>query len=199
MRILSILVGIVVLIALAAGTAVMLRQSDAPGITTAPPGTTQPIEIAKSEADPEEVLAVAPDAKGDDKVVAYYFHWTTRCQACLDIERHGRGVMRERFVDELEAGRLEWHAYNMEQPEYEHFQAEFELSTPSLVLVRVEDGAIAQWKVLGDVWKLVEIPEDLQDYVEAETRAYLDRAFGPGRGGSARGPLEQGPLTPRAK
>jgi hypothetical protein len=163
MRVLTGLVGFAILVGIATGTAVVLRETDA-----------------------------RPAAhQGPDKVIAYYFHWTTRCQSCLDIERHSRDVMRERFVDELEAGRLEWHAYNMEQPEYEHFQAEFELSTPSLVLVRVEDGAITQWKVLGAVWELVEIPEDLQDYVEAETRAYLGHAFGPGRGGSARGRLRK--------
>jgi hypothetical protein len=149
MRLLIGLIGFAILVGIATGTAVVLRKTDAP------PAAHQ----------------------GPDKVIAYYFHWTTRCQSCLDIERHSRNVMRERFVDELEAGRLEWHAYNMEQPEYEHFQAEFELSTPSLVLVRVEDGAIAQWKVLGDVWKLIETPWVLEDYVEAETRAYLDLTF----------------------
>jgi hypothetical protein len=90
--------------------------------------------------------------------------------------------MIETFGDQLEADRLEWHAHNMEQPEYEHFQTDFELSTASLVLVRLTDGAITEWKVLADVWKLVEVPEDLQEYVEAETRAYLDLAFGTGQG-----------------
>ena len=79
---------------------------------------------------------------------------------------------------ELEAGRLEWHAHNMELPEYEHFQKDFDLSTPSLVLVRLEDGVVAEWKVLGDVWDLIETPADLEDYVRAGTRAYL--ALGPG-------------------
>jgi thioredoxin 1 len=123
----------------------------------------------------------APASDTADKVIAYYFHWTTRCQTCLEIEQYSRNVMIETFGDQLEADRLEWHVHNMEQPEHEHFQTDFELSTASLVLVRLAGGAIVEWKVLPDVWKLVEVPEDLQDYVEAETRAYLDAA-GTGQG-----------------
>jgi hypothetical protein len=179
MRILSILVGIVVLIALAAGTAVMLRQSDAPEGTSAGPGTTQPVESAESETDPEEVLGVAPDAKGEDKVIAYYFHWTSRCQTCLEIEEYSSNVIHESFAHDIAEGRLEWHALNMELPEYEHFQQDFELSTPSLVLVHIDDGRIADWKVLSYVWDLVDTPWDLEEFVKDQTREYLAIAFGP--------------------
>ncbi len=124
---------------------------------------------------PQEVMALPRDG-----IIAYYFHWTTRCHTCLEIEKYSRDVMIESFGDELKSGRLEWHAHNMELPEHEHFQKDFDLSTPSLVLVRLEDEVIAEWKVLGEVWDLVETPADLQDYVRAGTRAYLDRAFGTG-------------------
>jgi thioredoxin 1 len=138
-------------------------------------------EPETAESDAAGARAGADAHQGAEKVIAYYFHWTVRCQTCLEIEKYSRNVMIETFGDQLEADRLEWRAHNMEQPDYEHFQTDFELSTSSLVLVRLADGAIAEWKVLGDVWKLVEIPEDLQDYVEAETRAFLDAA-GTGQG-----------------
>ena len=179
MRILSILAGIVVLIALAAGTAVMLRQSDAPKGTSASPGATQPMEIAESEADPEEVLAVTHEAEGEDKFVAYYFHWSSRCQTCLEIEEYSSNVIHESFADDIEEGRLEWHALNMELPEYEHFQQDFELSTPSLVLLHVDHGQIADWTVLAEVWDLVYTPWDLEEFVKAQTREYLAIAYGP--------------------
>ena len=152
--------------------------SEAPASDTAA-GSLQPVQERPKPAGP---TAGADVHQGADKVIAYYFHWTTRCQTCLEIEQYSRNVMIETFGDQLEADRLEWHAHNMEQPEHEHFQTDFELSTASLVLVRLADGAIAEWKVLGDVWKLIEVPQDLQDYVEAETRAYLDLAFGTEQG-----------------
>jgi thioredoxin 1 len=148
-------------------------------------GAGDEAEAAAPAAEPVAARADAP-APGEvmsaprDGVIAYYFHWTTRCQTCLEIEQYGRDVMIDSFGDELEAGRLEWHAHNMELPEHQHFQEDFDLSTPSLVLVRLEDGVIAEWKVLGKVWDLVKTPADLQDYVRAGTSAYLARAFGPG-------------------
>ncbi|MHC4220127.1 MAG: nitrophenyl compound nitroreductase subunit ArsF family protein [Planctomycetota bacterium] len=153
-------------------------RSEAPASDTA----ASPLQAADESQAPVGATTVADAHQGVDKVIAYYFHWTTRCQTCLEIEQYSRNVMIETFGDQLEADRLEWHAHNMEQPEYEHFQTDFELSTASLVLVRLTDGAIAEWKVLGDVWKLIEVPQDLQDYVETETRAYLDLASSTERG-----------------
>jgi thioredoxin 1 len=122
----------------------------------------------------------APEAAaGETKVIAYYFHWTVRCEGCLGIEKSSHEAMVEAFDDQLGDGRLEWHAHNMEQPEYEHFQEDFELSTSSLVLVRLEAGQVAEWKVLGRVWDLMETHEDLKDYVKAETGTYLAAAFDP--------------------
>jgi thioredoxin 1 len=122
----------------------------------------------------------APQAvTGDDKVIAYYFHWTVRCDGCLGIEKSSHEALTEAFGEALERGRLEWQVHNMEQPEYEHFQEDFDLSTSSLVLVRFEAGRIAEWKVLGRVWDLMEAPDQLKDYVTAETGAYLAAAFDP--------------------
>ena len=156
-------------------------RTDSPPETTESDSAASSIQPAGEGAEPAGATAGADAHQGADKVIAYYFHWTTRCQSCLEIEQYSRDVMIETFGDQLEADRLEWHAHNMEQPEHEHFQTDFELSTAALVLVRLTDGAIIEWKVLGDVWKLVEVREDLQDYVEAETRAYLDAA-GTGQG-----------------
>jgi thioredoxin 1 len=139
-----------------------------------------PTEPAQDPSDPAGSASKVVLSEGDGKVIAYYFHWTNRCHTCLEIEQYSHTVMLETFGDELDAGRLDWHAHNMELPEYEHFQREFDLSTPSLVLVRLEAGVIAEWRVLGKVWDLIETPSNLQTYVRAQTREYLAAAFGPG-------------------
>ncbi|MHC4100820.1 MAG: nitrophenyl compound nitroreductase subunit ArsF family protein [Planctomycetota bacterium] len=122
------------------------------------------------EPDPEEQPAVAPRQV---KVIAYYLHWTVRCQSCLTIEATAQQALASAFAGALDGGSLEWHAHNMELPEYTHLMEAFDLSTSSLVLARMDGRSITRWKVLDKTWELVETPWDLETYVVNETRAFI--------------------------
>ena len=178
MRLLSVFVGIVVLVGVVAGAVVVLQQSDASPDTDASPARAKSTQPAAPETGPAEPDTETLHAEGEDKVIAYYFHWTSRCHTCLEIEEYSRNVIFETFGADLEAGRLEWHAHDMELPKYEHYQRDFELSMPSLVLVHVDDGRIADWKVLSRVWDLVHTPWELEDYIKDQTQEYLANAYG---------------------
>jgi thioredoxin 1 len=117
----------------------------------------------------ESPVAASPSAK----VVAYYFHWTIRCQSCLTIEATSRQALASGFSEALSDGSLEWHVHNMEEPEYSHFMEEFDLSTASLVLAAMDGDRVTRWKVLENVWELVETPGDLESFVVKETRSFL--------------------------
>jgi len=126
----------------------------------------------------EETTAAAPaseSAGGGDasRVIAYYFHNTSRCPTCLKIERTAREAMEETFSDDFASGKLVWQSLDMEKPENEHFVYDYELAAPSLVLVAMEEASEVEWKRLDDTWKLINNKEQFAAYVVEEVTAYL--------------------------
>ena len=105
--------------------------------------------------------------------VAMYLHNTVRCEGCLQIEAAAKAVMERTFAEHLASSDLAWQALDMEQPEHEHYQDDFMLTTPSLVLVRAAGGAIEDWTVLEDVWEHMHAPTDLEAYIIRETEQFM--------------------------
>jgi len=126
----------------------------------------------------DEPLAPSPVEDGPQEaghlVVAYYFHGTSRCQTCLRIEEYAREAIEAGFPGEIESGTLEWYAVDVEQPQNEHFVADYELTTRSLILVDMGGGVQTRWKDLSRVWELVGDKEAFVTYVRGETQAYLE-------------------------
>ena len=114
----------------------------------------------------------ATNAPGQ-QVIAYYFHGTVRCHTCLEIEKEAKAVIERHFKTELDAKELVFKPVNYQQPENAHFEQDYKLPCPSLVLVRQKGGKDEQWKLLGETWQLVQDPIKLQGYVETEVSKYL--------------------------
>ncbi len=144
------------------------KLQDTP-IEAPPPTDSQNTDATSSSENPRIYSA------DDVKVIAYYFHLTTRCQSCLEIEEYSQAVVLENFQSELEAGLLEWHIHNMELPEHEHFQEEYELTVPSLIVAFVKGEDTLEWKDLEQVWDLLESPQKLEAYVNDEIRDIITR------------------------
>lgn len=111
-----------------------------------------------------------------DRVTAYYFHGTVRCEKCIKIERLAQACIQSRFAEDLAAGRLAFRSVNYDEPNNAHFSKDYELTSPSLVLVRSQNGKEANWTTLKEVWDLVEIPPKLDDYIEEQTRKFMAEA-----------------------
>lgn len=107
------------------------------------------------------------------KVIAYYFHRTVRCPTCLSIEQQAHEAVETAYSEELNSGKLEWHAVNIEEEGNEHFESDFDLSTSSLVIVQMNGDEVIAWKNLERVWELVEDPLGFQEYVWNELMEYL--------------------------
>ena len=109
--------------------------------------------------------ATRSDTGQANKVVAYYFHGNVRCQTCRTIEAYAEEAIKNGYPEQLASGKVEWHAVNIEQPENEHFVQDYSLVTRSVVLVRMKDGAQAEWKRLDKVWNLVHTKQAFVDYI----------------------------------
>lgn len=109
------------------------------------------------------------------KVVAYYFHGNRRCGSCKRLEAYSREAIDSGFAEELKAGKLEWLVINTDKPENKHFIKDYQLYTKSLVISDTENGKQTRWKNLDKIWRLLHNKEDFIQYVQRETRAFLEK------------------------
>ena len=107
------------------------------------------------------------------QIVAYYFHGTVRCETCQKIEQQAKTVIEQQFKAGLDTHRLVFQPVNYDLPENTHFLLDYKLPCPSLVLVRQESGKDVKWKLLGQIWTLVETPTAFNQYIEKEVNSYL--------------------------
>lgn len=111
----------------------------------------------------------------EEKVVAQYFHGTTRCDTCRAIEALTREALGTGFSEELKTGRLELRAINVDEPANGHFVEDYQLTTRTVVIACFKDGKQGEWKRLDQVWELVGDRDAFIKYVQAETRSLLER------------------------
>lgn len=127
-------------------------------------------EMRKSAADDAPPAA---EQLPDNALVVYYFHGDTRCPTCRKIESYSHDAVQTAFADELADNKLLWKVVNYEQPESSHFATEYEIVSPTVVLVRTAEGAVADWRNLARVWELVGDREAFTEYIQDETRSML--------------------------
>jgi len=147
---------------------VVVREAGQP----APEG---PVTATDPSNDPKvEPVVTAGDESSGTKVLVYYFHRTQRCVTCRTIEAYARDAIREGFPDEYQAGVIEWHALNVEEPANSHFVDDYRLAFSSLVIARMEGGRQTRWDNLEDVWKLVhQSKAGFFEYVQRAVAGYL--------------------------
>ena len=110
----------------------------------------------------------------EHRMVAYYFHGNARCATCMKLESYAEEAITTAFQKELENGTLEWQVVNTDELENEHFIEEYNLSHQMVVLVEYNNGKQIQWKSLEKIWDLVGDKPEYVEYVQSETRKYLD-------------------------
>jgi hypothetical protein len=120
----------------------------------------------------ENASAAAGDAR--HKIIAYYFHGNVRCQTCRRIEAFSKEALDTAFMKEMKTGNLEWRLINIEEPQYQHFVQDYDLTTRSLVLSEVKGDKEIKWKNLEKVWLFVGDKETFIEYVQDETASYLE-------------------------
>lgn len=117
------------------------------------------------------VPSVAPGS--GDRVVAYYFHATSRCPTCKKIEQASIAVFEESFGDALADGSLVWAPVNIELPENKHYFVDFEMTTRTLVLAEVKGDETLRWQRLDKVWALSRDEDALREFIRRQTATFL--------------------------
>ena len=107
------------------------------------------------------------------RVVATYFHRTLRCQTCLHIESLARYDVTEVMASDMEAVQLEWRLVNFEEEENAHFEEEFGLDGPSLVITLEDGDGVFKWVRMDRVWEIYDDVEAFDAYVLGTLEEYL--------------------------
>lgn len=117
----------------------------------------------------KEVVAAVPQLK----TIAYYFHGEVRCTTCKTIEAYTREVLNREFKAALDDGSLKFVDINLDEEKNEHFINEYELSSSSLVLVKLENGKQKKWKTLEKIWTLVQDEDAFKKYATSEIGGFV--------------------------
>jgi cytochrome c biogenesis protein CcdA len=129
----------------------------------------------------------AEKSAASEKVVLYYFHTHRRCESCLHVEAFCKDSLDWGFAKELAAGTLEYRVVDIDDPADRHFDQDFGLGgTPTIVLVKEENGKNIVAVLLEDAWKnvTVEKKSEFIAKIQKETREFWDE-YGPGKNISA--------------
>ena len=90
-----------------------------------------------------------------DGLVVYYFHGNIRCPTCRSIESQAQETVQTHFASQLSSGEVTWKILNYEQPAAKPLATKFEIQMPVVVLAKMKDGQVEDWKRLDEVWALV--------------------------------------------
>jgi hypothetical protein len=97
----------------------------------------------------------AKTAELGDGLMVYYFHGNVRCPTCRAIESQAKEIVDSRFADQLKSGAVAWKILNFEKGPGADLAKQFKVGVPVVVLARMRDGKVQDWKRLDEVWALV--------------------------------------------
>ncbi|QEG37072.1 nitrophenyl compound nitroreductase subunit ArsF family protein [Bythopirellula goksoeyrii] len=109
----------------------------------------------------------------ENALVVYYFHGDTRCPTCRSIESYSHEAVKSAFAAELADERVQWKVVNYEQPEHIHYATEYEIVSPTVVLVSMANGEVADWRNLMRVWELIGDRDAFTAYIQKEILSML--------------------------
>ena len=110
----------------------------------------------------------------ESQVWVTYYYTSYRCPTCKKLETFSRQAIEEGFPAELEEKRIVFRTLNLDEPENSRYVEDYKLVTKSLIVSLNRGGKEVKWKNLPDIWKLVGDQEKFGEYVQRETRSFLE-------------------------
>ena len=121
----------------------------------------------------ESVQGVVAPMSMPSQLVVYYFHSNARCPSCYKLEQYAKEAIEQNFTNELKSGKLVFKIVNIDKAGNDHFVADYQLYTKSVVLSLVKDGKQVRYKNLEKVWDLLRDQNQYRAYVRDEIKLFL--------------------------
>jgi hypothetical protein len=181
----------VCVISLFSATLVMLiaRVLDSQAAARLEPQLTRIVEELEALRQQGGIVSAGTARQADwavsDGLMVYYLHSSTRCPTCEAIESQSEAVVQSDFASALASGEMQWKVLNYEEPATAELAKKFEIQMPVVVVARLQDGEIADWKRLDRVWALVGDKPAFANFLREEIRQMMED--------SERPPMPTGP------
>lgn len=76
------------------------------------------------------------DTSNSDKIEAYYFHFTLRCEACLNIEARAKESLETLYPNQIKAGLITFKALNLDEAPNREMAKNLGIYSQALLLVK---------------------------------------------------------------
>lgn len=140
--------------------------------TNANPTNETSIPTAQTSKPASDSVSTIPAGKSNAEIIVYYFHGNKRCANCIKIENYTKEAVETGFASEMQNKSLSMQILNTDKPENEHFVKDFQLTTKSVVLVKMLNGQQLKWKNLEKVWDFLNDKAAFIKYIQDETQAF---------------------------
>jgi hypothetical protein len=126
--------------------------------------------------DASSPAAAGPESIADGPaVVVFYLHGDARCDACVTMQTYSEAAVRKGFAEPLASGRLAFREINYHDPADAHYAEDFNIASPSLVIVRYEAGQRINHENLTEIWDLADDEAAFHAYVTEHVAAALEQ------------------------
>lgn len=113
----------------------------------------------------------AADAPAD-RVVVMYFHRTQRCPTCLKMGSYSEEAVKDGFAEQLKDGKVEFHYIDFQDKKNETLTKGYKVGGPTLMIARVADSKVKEYKNLTDIWAKVTDKKAFLEYVQGSVKDY---------------------------
>ena len=86
-------------------------------------------------AQPSNKQAESSD-NNSDKIEAYYFHFTLRCEACLNIEARAKESLENLYPNHIKTGLITFNAYNLDEAPNREMAKKLGIYSQALLIVK---------------------------------------------------------------
>ena len=76
------------------------------------------------------------EKSANEKIEAYYFHFTARCMTCRTVEERAKENLGDLYPDQVKAGTITFQAANLNEKEGEELAKKLGISGQTLLLVK---------------------------------------------------------------
>ena len=116
--------------------------------------------------------AEEPKTPPKDRVVAMYFHRTQRCPTCLKMGSYTEEALQTGFAKQLKDKTVEFHYIDFQNEKNAAYAKAYKVTGPALIVAKVADNKVAEFKNLKDIWTNVNDKEAFVKYVQDHIKAY---------------------------
>ena len=134
--------------------------------------TRPPYDLTESELDMKLGIDNS-DELSKDYVGVIYFHIVPGCDTCQLMSQYIYETIAERFADDAKERRIVLRYRDMEDAENAELMKKLGIKSPSLAVIRIQDGKMTKAILAGQIWSHAADKAEFMDYIEEEIRWYL--------------------------